>query len=196
MCILIFLCYIITLNVPNCAIVVSLYVFNNMCLFTVVTNCSLVTFGNSFLKRYVGIILPSLPVSILYFIFTQFLPANIFKLAVMMDQFTFHWTRIHTHHFYLLTGLFTYDFLLYFMYCSALFAPADSPEVTSLVALCAHLAICWAVPGLMEAATVSTCLPHSVAWLCLSFWAFFIDCSRYLYLSNSFCSVILFIASA
>ena len=31
--------------------------------------------------------------SILYFIFTLFLHANIFKLAVMMDWFTFNWTE-------------------------------------------------------------------------------------------------------
>ena len=71
------LCSIITLVVPNCETVVLLYVFNSMHLFTVATNSSLVTFGNSFLKRYVGIILPLLPMSVLNFVFTLFLPANI-----------------------------------------------------------------------------------------------------------------------
>ena len=70
---------------------------------------------------------------------------------------------MHIHHFYLLAVLIIYDFLLYFIYCSALFTPADSPEVTGLVALCAHLTICQALPGLMEAATVSTCLLSQVA---------------------------------
>ena len=69
---------------------------------------------------------------------------------------------MHTHYFYIIAGLIIYEFLLYFMFCSALFTPADSPEVTSLVALHAHLAICWALPGLMEAATISTCLPCQV----------------------------------
>ena len=64
-----------------------------MHLFTVATSCSFVTSGNSFLKICMGIILPLLPMSILYGIFMLFLPADVFKLVVMMNQFVFNWTE-------------------------------------------------------------------------------------------------------
>ena len=129
--------------------------------------------------------LPLLPMSILYFIFMVFFPEDVFKLVVMTDQFTFNWTE-GTLTFNIFTGLVIYDFLLYFMHYSALLTLADFPEVTGLVALCAHLAICWALPGLIEAAAVSTCLLCRVAWLCSTFWASFMHCSGDLYFVKLF----------
>ena len=100
---------------------------------------------------------------------------------------------MHTHHFDIFAGLVIYDFLLYFMHCSGLLTPADCPEGTGLVALDGHFAICWALPGLMEAATVSTCLPCRVAQL---FGLSLHIVLENFILSNSLYSVILFIASA
>ena len=57
---------------PNCVIVDLLYIFNTMHSFTVASNHLFVISGNSFLKVCIGIILPSLPVSILYGMVMQF----------------------------------------------------------------------------------------------------------------------------
>ena len=48
-----------------------------------------VTLGNNFLNIYQGIMLPSLPVSILYDIITLLSPACISNLVVSIDQFLF-----------------------------------------------------------------------------------------------------------
>ena len=59
-----------------------------MCLFTVAVRCSFVTSGNIFLEdMYLHYIAVAAHVN---FVFMLFLPANVFKLVVMTDQFIFN----------------------------------------------------------------------------------------------------------
>ena len=57
---------IVTVHIPNCVMIVLLYILNFICPFIVFLSSSSVTFLNSFLNVYHSIILPLLPVSILY----------------------------------------------------------------------------------------------------------------------------------
>ena len=112
-----------------------------------------------------------------------------------MDQFTFNWTECTLT--ISISSLALLSMISHSTSCTALLFLLLQPLQKWLVLLhFMHLAICQAFPGWIEAVTVSTSLLCWVAWLCLSFWAFFTHCSRYLYFLNSFCSVILFIASA
>ena len=49
---------------PNCVIVALFYIFRTMPLLFVAVNCSLVTLENKMFNMWIGIIFPSLPVSI------------------------------------------------------------------------------------------------------------------------------------
>ena len=73
------------MHVPNWVMTVLLYAFNFMCLLMVY----LVTHGNNFLNVYQGIMLPSLPVSILYGTVSLLFPVHVSNLAVRIDQFLF-----------------------------------------------------------------------------------------------------------
>ena len=55
-------------------------------LFFIDTNCSFAVLGNRVLKVWYGIILPSLPVSILYCITAVFLLQLIFSFAIITDH--------------------------------------------------------------------------------------------------------------
>ena len=63
-----------TTQVPNSMLCVPLYVLHFMLPFMGLFSCSSVIFLNSFLNIYIGIMLPSLPVSILNGISTVVLP--------------------------------------------------------------------------------------------------------------------------
>ena len=53
-----------------------------------------ITLGNNFLKMYQDIMLPSLPVSILYRIVISLLPAHVSSLLVSIDWFLFIYTEL------------------------------------------------------------------------------------------------------
>ena len=89
-CFLTFLNLISTAHVPNCIIFVLLYVQSLIWLFVDFLSCSSIVF----LNNYSGMMLPSLPVSILYGIFTMSSPACISKYAVINDQFLFKWIEL------------------------------------------------------------------------------------------------------
>ena len=76
------LCSIFTFHMPNCVIVVLLYVLYWMLLFLIATNWSFVALENNFLYTHKGIMFPSLPVSTLYgtIIGTWF--DNVFRLPI------------------------------------------------------------------------------------------------------------------
>ena len=82
-----FLNLIVTMHVPSCVICVLLYIFNFMLHFMEPFSCSSSIFLNGFLNIYNGIMLPSLPVSILYGISVAVLPTCIFRCAVINDRF-------------------------------------------------------------------------------------------------------------
>ena len=84
---LLFLCSTNAMHVPNCFIVVLLHVFNSMCSFLDVASCSSVTLGNNLLNMCTSIILPLLPVSILYGTIILFWSADVFNIAGNTDQF-------------------------------------------------------------------------------------------------------------
>ena len=75
--------------VPNQVMNVLLYVFNFMCLLMVFLSVASVTFGNNFLNMYQGIMLPSLPVSILHGTVSLLSPACISNDAISIDWFLF-----------------------------------------------------------------------------------------------------------
>ena len=81
------------MQVPNCVMTVLLYVFNFMCLLMVFLSLAPVTLGNNFLNMCQGIMLPSLPISILYGIVSLLLPVCISNSAVNIDQFLFIYTE-------------------------------------------------------------------------------------------------------
>ena len=58
--------YVFTLHMPNWVIIVLLYVFNWMFLFSAAANCSFVSLGNILLYKCKGTMFPSLPVFTLY----------------------------------------------------------------------------------------------------------------------------------
>ena len=56
---------VLFLHMPNCVIIILLYVFNWIFLFFVAANCSFLALGNNLLYKCKGIMFPSLPVSTL-----------------------------------------------------------------------------------------------------------------------------------
>ena len=134
--------------------------------------------------------------SILYYIFTLFLPAYILKLAVMMDWFTFNWTECTlTVSISLLVSLSMISCstsctaLLFLLMQTLLKSPVLLHSMYTLP-YAGHCLGWWKLQQYLHAchARLVDC-----AWVCgLSLW---IVLDTFI-LSNSFCSIILFIASA
>ena len=147
----------VTTHVPNCVMTVLLYVFNFMCLLIILMSLASVTPGNKFLNMYQGIMLPSLPVYILYGTVSLLSPVHIYNFAVNIDWFLFICTE-STLTVSILPLLYPWDISFHFIYCPAPFAKADLLEVLHLATCHTHLAICWALSQLVYSPTISTWL--------------------------------------
>ena len=97
--------------------------------------------------------------STLYGTLTLFGPADIFNIAVIMEQFFIEMNGIYIHQVnavFLCTILGC--FLLHLIHGSGSHASTHHSEVANFAALCASLPICQALPRGMAAPTVSACL--------------------------------------
>ena len=86
-------CSISTLHLPNCVIVVWLYVFSLLFVFVFATNCSIVALGNNILYVYNGITFPSLPMSTLYGTMIMTLFVEVFRFAIIIEQLELNLTE-------------------------------------------------------------------------------------------------------
>ena len=79
---------VFTVHLPNCVIIVLLYILNLMSFF-IATSFSLVDLGYYLLKMWKGIMLPSLPESVLYDNNNLAWLDDVFKFAVMTEHLLF-----------------------------------------------------------------------------------------------------------
>ena len=73
-------------HMPNCVIVVQVYIFSLMFVSVFAANCSIVALGNTFLYMYNGIIFPSLPMSTLYGTVFMTLFDDVFRFAIFWND--------------------------------------------------------------------------------------------------------------
>ena len=97
---------------------------------------------HNFLNTYSGITLPSLPVSILYGIFTVFLLTCISRSAVINNCLFFKYTE------FILTYFYFFIFLshLHLMNCMVFPALAHLLKMAHFTATSACLSMCWTLP--------------------------------------------------
>ena len=129
---------------------------------------------NNFLNMNNGIILPSLPISILYGISMVFPPACICSFAVIKDQFLFKWTEskltVSSLPWLISCTSSTYR-LVHSSLSSAL---VHLLEMVHLSASCTCFAIAWTLPQHMDPTTIPT--RASLTWhaLYMSYIVFFL----------------------
>ena len=147
---LLFLCTIITAHVCSWVMNVLLYIFNFMWFLMVFMSWDSVTLRKNFLNIYQGIIFPSLPVSILYGITMLLLHMHICNLAVSIDQFLVKHTELILT-ISRLSSVYSCDTSLSISLTILFFLLQQTfGKCLNFIAICAHLAIHWALPWLVD----------------------------------------------
>ena len=169
---LLFLCSTNTLHIPSCVAEVLLYVFfNSMCLLWLAAHLLPL---ETILNMCSGIMLPLLPVSILYGTIILFWSAVFLTWHLVWNSF--YQTEVNL----------CSPMQCLCLHCLVLsLAPPGPPtptyflEVANLAALHAHLSICRALSWWVCAATVPAYLFWWHAWLCWPSGAVFAEILRY-----------------
>ena len=164
------LCSIFTVHIPNCVIVVLLYVYNWIFVFLVAANCSSVTKGNIFFCFCICVmVLCSLYHLYPFYMVPLFQHALMMfsDLPVLLNICYWNWYNLFHCVNQIFLFLFLVWFLIYIMDHSILCTSADLSEIVHLAAFCALLPTSrHCLGGWLEPRYLQFCLVGILACLC------------------------------